>query len=241
MANPDNVPTYVFTREAVLRSIETLEKFQIHEHFPGYLAILRAQEANQGQPIRSADIVKFHDRYLRVIGAPDRSPYVRPFRSRGRGLETFNSNTAGSYAPSSLRARGALIGVIDVTGERTDAAYRLRDNHERAAIKHLLKEIKIPALALAAFLYRDYGFYLSSPDPARVLTLFRNEFGLTLANKNANYIFDTLFYDDTEMYKPSDLEIWMELPKIGYVLFPLKTSASYSPCHRRRLYQVRKK
>ncbi len=197
---------YVFTKEAVLRSIAELEQGHIHEHFAGYLAVLRALKANKGLPALSADITDFHDRYLKVIGAPNKTPYVRPFRSRGHGLEVFNSNVAGSYAPSSLRSRGKLIDVIEVQGQGREAKYGLRPNHAPIARDRLLTK-KIPVGALVAFLYRDYGFHLEHPDVENVVTLFREEFGLSVTSNEENEVFETLFGDDLTNFSPADLEV----------------------------------
>lgn len=205
MVEKTNAATYVFSKDAVLRAIGRLEQCQIHEHFAGYLAILRAQKSNGGRPAGSGNIVEFHDRYLQVLGAPERAPYVRPFRSRGRGLETFNSNLAGSYAPSSLREKGKLIEVIEVTGERRTAAYSLRRNHASLAFDRLLNE-KIPICALAAFIYRDYGFVLGTPVIASVIKLFRDEFGLSAEDEKERRVFETLFVDDLANFSDSDLE-----------------------------------
>lgn len=205
MVEETSAETYVFSRDAVLRAIGTLEQCQIHEHFAGYLAILRAQKDNGGQPAGSSDIFEFHDRYLRVEGAPERAPYVRPFRSRGRGLETFNSNLAGSYAPSSLREKGKLIEVIEVTGERRTAAYSLRRNHASLAFDRLLTK-KVPVCALAAFIYRDYGFILDVPVIASVIRLFRDEFGLSAEDEKESTVFDICFVDDSANFSDGDLE-----------------------------------
>ncbi len=204
MADQNNEQLYVFTKEAILRSIKKLEQLQIHEHFAGYLAILRAKQANNGLPIRSVDITSFHDRYLRVIGAPDRSPYVRPFKSRGHGLELFNANVAGSYAPSSLRARGALKDVIEVTGAHRNATYDLKPGHDEMARQNLLKGRKVPAASLAAFLYRDYGFELEQPKVESVVSLFREEFGL---DRDEQRVFRSIFEDDSGDFSDRDLMV----------------------------------
>lgn len=207
MVDQSKEPTYVFTKKAVLRSIEKLKENYIHEHFAGYLAILRARQVNQGLPIQSSDLVEFHDRYLRVVGAPERSPYVRPFKSRGnKGLETFNPNVAGSYAPSSLRSGGKLIEVIRVTGRGRDASYALHDGHALLARKHLLGGDRVPITALTAFLYRDYGFHLDEPDVTSIVRLFRSEFGLAADIDEEREIFQNLFTDDTAAYTADDLE-----------------------------------
>lgn len=207
MTDESSTLTYVFTKEAVLRAIAKLEEQPIHEHFPGYLAILRARQANQGLPIRLPDITELHDRYLRVVGAPDKSPYVRPFKSRGRGLELYNPNVAGSYGPSSLRAKGALKDVIEVIGENRNASYELKPNHAIVAQKNLLKGRKVPVTALTAFLYRDYGFYLDIPTVSNIVRIFRKEFGISEETEDQKAVFDTLFTDDVHEYKDSDLEI----------------------------------
>lgn len=206
MSERSEAHTYVFTKQAVLRSIRKLEQCQIHEHFAGYLAILRAIKNNKDLPVRSADITEFHDRYLRVIGAPERAPYVRPFKSRGQGLETFNANVAGSYAPSSLRAKGKLIHVIEVTGERRGATYGLRRDHARLAFDRLLT-CKVPIGALTAFLYRDYGFRLAKPEVSRVVRLFREEFGLSPDDPAEQEVFEVLFVDDLADFFEADLEV----------------------------------
>ena len=206
MAEPAESEIYVFTKTAVIRSIRKLENSKIHEHFAGYLAILRALKNNNGQSIRLTDIVDFHDRYLRVEGASDNAPYVRPFKSRGKGLETFNANVAGSYAPSSLRAKGKLIEVIEVTGDGRTATYGLQDDHSARALEQLL-EGKIPIGALTAFLYRDYGFYLSEPSVERVVDLFREEFGFSRYVSAEQKVFSVLFEDDLADFNPADLEV----------------------------------
>ncbi|MCF6101771.1 hypothetical protein [Mesorhizobium muleiense] len=208
MADPTNaLNTYVFKKEVVLRSIGKLEQNPIHEHFAGYLAILRAQQGNQGLPIHFGDIAEFHEKYLRVIGASDRAPYVRPFKSRGQGLEAFNSNVAGSYAPGSLRSKGKLIEVIKVVGERQSATYTLRDGHASLALDRLLKGRKVPIGALTAFLYRDYGFRIDPPNIQSVVALFRSEFGLAAGVGSQKRIFDILFADDLGTFKLGDLEL----------------------------------
>ncbi len=202
---------YVFTKEAVLRSIRTLVDCKIHEHFAGYLAILRGlSAAAPGEPVRLKAIWDLHNRYLSVEGGPDRTIYVRPFASRGnRGLETFNPNVAGSYSASSIRARSKLSNVIEVEGEGQNATYGLKDGHATLALQFLLKD-KVPLGALAAFFYRDFGLRLESPDVARVIRLFRGEFGLSASVPEQQEVFETLFLDDTASFETKDLELLPE-------------------------------
>ena len=201
----------MFTPDAVIRSVRVLEGCQIHEHFPGYLAILRGLKlAEPGEPVRSHSIWDLHNKYLRVEGEHDRPVYIRPFASRGvRGLETFNPNVAGSYGASSIRARGKLSEVIEVEGEGSNAAYGLKPGHANLARQFLLKR-KVPIGALAAFFYRDYGLILESQDVSRVINLFRAEFGLTDALADEKLVFDTLFVDDLTDFTTDDLELLEE-------------------------------
>lgn len=208
MASPSDPNTYVFTKEAVLRSIRTLVACKIHEHFAGYLAILRGlKAAAPDEPVRLKAMWDLHNQYLSVEGEHDRTIYVRPFASRGnRGFEAFNPNVAGSYGASSIRARSKLSSVIEVEGEGQNATYGLKDGHAALALQFLLKN-KVPVAALAAFFYRDFGFRLESPDVARVIRLFREEFGLSEAVQEEQEVFETLFVDDTASFRPEDLEL----------------------------------
>ncbi len=203
---PDDRPFYVFTVEAIQRSFETLKRIKSHEHFPGYLAILRALKRSGEEVARSADIVEFYDRYLRVEDAPPTNPYIQPFRSRYKGGSLlFNRNVAGSYAPSSLR-QGSFSDVVEVEGDRRNATYRLRDDHASLASQRLLNGDKLPVGALATFLYRDYGLRLEAPEPQRVIGLFQHEFGLSYDVSEEGQAFAALFINDEAMFRPSDLD-----------------------------------
>jgi len=205
VADENDSPAYVFSKDAVLRAIRFLEEAPIHEHFAAYLAILRANRSHPSDPVRSSDITDFHDRFLRVHDAPEKAPYVRPFRSRGRGLQAFNANVAGSYAPSSLRAGTALIGVVSISGSRSTVVYSLRENHASLALEHLLSNTRVPVIALAAFLYRDYGFHLEAPEISRVVQIFRDDF--FGSGEDAETSFKLLFDDDQTRFAASDLEL----------------------------------
>ncbi|WP_085896265.1 hypothetical protein [Limimaricola soesokkakensis] len=204
-------PIYVFTKDAVLRSVRVLEATKIHEHFPGYLAILRGLKlAAPERTVRSSVIWDLHNRYLRVDGEGDPPVYVRPFASRGSSsLHTFNPNVAGSYGASSIRARGKLVEVIAVEGEGQNAVYGLKDDHAALAFQYLLKR-QVPIGALTAFFYRDYGFQLEEPEPDRIIKMFRQEFGLESDISEEQEAFETLFLDDTDSYSANDLELLNE-------------------------------
>lgn len=194
---------YVLSKESVLRSIATLERQPIHEHFSGYLAILRALNIGRGvEPVKVTDIREFHERYLHVLGAPDRSPYVRPFKSRGKGAALFNSNVSGSYSPASIRADRPLAEVVEIHGTNREANYTLKEGHAAAAFKNLLKDRKVPVGALVTFLYRDYGFRLAEPSIEAVVDLFREEFGFS--SSVGIPTFGALFFTDYEDFSTAD-------------------------------------
>lgn len=208
-ASPGSGETYVFSRDAVLRAITSLVSQPVHEHFPGYLTILQSLRKGDDDVVRSAEINTFHDRYMRVDGDA-KAPYVSPFRSRGHGkLVRLNSNVAGSYAPKSLR-EGRLGAVINVEEFGQGATYSLRDDHAALVSERLLRGSKVPALALAAFLFRDYGFQLEAREVTRALAVFRDSFGLRADVKEEASTFDLLFRDDSHEFADGDLRALQE-------------------------------
>lgn len=210
MADTQN-STYVFTTDALRRSVDRLVSQPIHEHFMGYLAILRYRRQTGEDQIATAEITQFFRRYLELSGDSS-MPFVSPFRSRSHGkLVRINSNPAGSYAASSFRGGMPASKVMQVTGTGKNSTLALRDDHVVQASAALLKGKKVPCCALAAFLYRDYGFELEERDVARVLALFRDEFGLRPEVPAEDDAFSTLFHDDIAEFGPSDLiELEME-------------------------------
>jgi len=196
--------TYVLTVEGVRKAISRLEHRFIHQHFSGYLAILRAMRQNSASPVHMSDILEFHDRYLRVVDAPDEAPYVRPF-TQGHGLQQINRNVAGSYAPSSVRENGKIGKVISVVGSGRDATYDVRANHANLALDIFLQNQKVPAASMAGFIYRDYGFKLETCKMSSVVALFRDEFGMRASLDEERAIFDTLFTDDSSSFLDEEL------------------------------------
>lgn len=206
MAEPNSDdPIYVFTKDAIRRSVAELTRNATHEHLPGYLAIMRAQADGSGLPGKSGDIANLYDRYLRIAESTDKYPYVRPFMSRGKGLKLSNKNVAGSYAVSNRRAGGPYFQVVDVTGGKQNTEYRLHTDHANLAMTHLLQGNQLPIVATTAFFYRDYGFKLKFPTVAAVVSLFRSEFGLSGDVPAQAAAFGTLFYDDASTLSDSDL------------------------------------
>jgi hypothetical protein len=198
--------TYVLRVESVRRAIASLEHRFIHQHFAGYLAILRAKRLRSTSPVHMSDILEFHDRYLRAADAPDETPYVRPF-TQGHGLQQMNRNVAGSYAPSSVRENGKIGKVVSVVGQGRDASYDVRENHAKLALSIFLQGNRAPAASLAGFIYRDYGLIMDTPSTSVVVSLFRDEFGLRETVKEEKDVFDELFNDDSSSFGPDDLVV----------------------------------
>lgn len=195
--------TYVFTKDAVLRAVESLVSQPVHEHFLGYLALLQARRAEGVERLRSSVITDFFDQHMRIGGTPAK-PYVKPFRSRGHGkLVLFNANPAGSFAPSSIRE--TLGRVIVQQGPSRKITYSLQRNHAQLAAKYLLMGSQIPTMALTIFLYRDFGFTMSAPDLTLVAKFFREEFGLREDVKSENSAYERIFRDDIHEFSGGDL------------------------------------
>lgn len=210
MAEPNNNSTYVITQKAVHRALKALETVSIHEHFAGYLAILRGFSSGV-VPVQSKAIWDFHRRYLQANSKNGETAFVSPFASRGSSvLHVINPNVAGSYGPSSMREGKPLAGVLDVQGTGTKATYSLKPKHAILASEKLLKGGKVPAFALATFLYRDYGLRLEAPEISRVLTVFRAEFGFSESDPDADQNFAILFHNDKDSFGPDDLELITE-------------------------------
>jgi hypothetical protein len=198
---------YVFSIEAVRRSIDSLLENKNHEHVPGYLAILRSRKKRVGTPSQLSDIVEVYDRYLKVLGNEGERPYLRPFVSRGRSV-WFNDNVSGSYAPSNVKADpGPFFRVVDVSGSGLNTTYSLPVDHKTRASEHLLKGHKLPITALTAFMYRDYGIRSDTPSVAGAVTVFRDEFCLGADDSDQSSVFDALFFDDAADFADQDLQL----------------------------------
>jgi hypothetical protein len=170
---------WVLSLDAVRASIRDLRAVRSHPFFVAYLH-LRQCAANEGR----TDALKPNwtgglGPYLEVAGAPPKHPYYRPFwdGAAQAGQEWLNSNLAGSFAPSSLRASSPPFLVVDY--DRDTKRFALREGHWELARTHLLRGEQLPAEALAAFFLRDFGFYTTGEPPSveDLVGLFAAEFG----------------------------------------------------------------
>jgi hypothetical protein len=168
-------PTHVLTRHAVRWGIDTLGAQRLHPTFVMYL-YLRVQQRAGKLATASAS----SDELLALITMPGHpvKPYYFPLIDRGKRtgkpLATFwrASNIPGSWSPGSIRRLqgGGWLGA-------DESAYALPDNHVELALKQLLYNKPVSALAMGAYFLRNDGFVLSGePAPEDVIAGFRAKF-----------------------------------------------------------------
>jgi hypothetical protein len=167
-------PFYVLTVDAVRWALDQLKSQKIHPFFVAYLFLCKWASAQRTTSEIAPEWGELAD-YLSVAGGPPGKPYYRPFwhgTVNDPGRYWLNPNLAGSFAPSSLRNVPALI--VDVS----DGLFSLKPDHEMLALEHLLYGEPVSAVALGAFLYRDYGFHYQSlvPIPEALTDVFRQDF-----------------------------------------------------------------
>lgn len=163
-----NTPISVLRLEAVRWAIDTLTSRPAHPFFIAYLHI-RARGVEMGRMSQISPRWNDLGRLLAVPGGPPGKPYYRPLLSgqvRDRSRYWMNENLAGSWAPSSLREGQPPLRVVDRAGQ----LFSLREDHASLARHHLLFDQPISVMALAAYLYRNYGFdNTDPPDQPHVL------------------------------------------------------------------------
>ncbi len=202
MKSNENSNYYLFKVETIKKALETLANVRSHEHFPGYLALLR--DRSKLNAVSNSDtIIKFYKEFLFVIDAPVSRPYLRPFRSRGVGnpITLYQKNVAGSYAPSSIRNNGPLSKIININS----ASYELINEHWKIALTEMLSGHKLPFISTMAFLLRDYAFRMLYPNIEILISIFRTEFSISNETENGDDIYEALFYDDSSEYSDQDL------------------------------------
>ncbi len=193
-----------FTKpEVVAECLALLRKERIHPNFAGYLCLKRASSNNGIELNLRSNFKEFFDSFLRVPDAPSSKPYAMPFcdTAPSEANKWFNSNVAGSYAPSSIRAGSPFDRVVKAeTGQGKKPFYSLNDNHWELAYAHLGFGKKIPVVPLAVFLYRDFAVEVENEPTTRDLVeIFRDEFGYTSAtSQRADIEFQYLYFDDSD-------------------------------------------
>jgi len=180
----DEPSAWLLSAEVVREAVELLTKEKIHQLFVLYLN-LRRRAHQLGRFVQlDIDTDQIHD-WLDVPGGPPDKPHFRPFNPTGNGQPAafwLNRNLAGSYAPSSLRDAWRML-FMDEEG-----TYRLpvdaTGSPDPAPIaKSLLADTQIPAWAVAAFIFRNFGFRVGpregAPGLSALLNTFRDYFGWT--------------------------------------------------------------
>ncbi|MBS2533838.1 hypothetical protein KGQ20_13780 [Catenulispora sp. NF23] len=167
---------------------ETLEAQKIHPFFLAYLHLTAS-----GAKSRTTPGIEPHwqdlQKFIEVPGGPSGSPNYRPFwhqnTSPGSPKYWLNENLPGSFAPGSLRDVPKRIVETD-----DDGRFVLKENHYYLALQNLLYGQQVPALAVAAYFYRNFGFQDVGESTAQtdLIAIFREDFGF--ANDQG---FSTLF------------------------------------------------
>lgn len=184
----------------VHQAIDKLLSQDVHQFFPAYLH-LRREAASQGTTTEIEPNWATLSEDLRMEGGPTGKVHLRPFwvGARNNYQEWLGENLAGSYSPRSIRSAG--YNVIEVDSKRR---FALKDHHWELALEHLLNGRRMSAVALAAFMLRDFGWVSTTgPTVIDLLIGFRRRFGYS-----DDVEFNSL-YDST--WGTSDSDPWFEL------------------------------
>lgn len=198
---------YLIRPEVVTESVAELIQARIHEHFAGYLCVVRTATRDGATQTLKPDFTDFFDTFFRVPNAPERHPYLRPFTKTGSGQLAWNQqNVPGSYAGSSVRENAPFRRVVKITGSGTATYYSLMEKHAGLALEHLARGKQVPAVPLAIYLYRDFAIETEQePSVADVVRIFRYEFGYEDDNGVVGEDFSTLFTDESDVGSTADM------------------------------------
>lgn len=193
--------SFVIRPAMVRKSVTDLVSAHIHEHFAGYLCVVRTAARDGRTDGLRPSFSEFFDEFLRVPGAPAGRPYLRPFNRAGSIELAWNqANVAGSYAPSSIRPASVFARIVRVDGQGSSATYSLGESHAQLALEQLAGGNHIPAAALAAFLYRDYAFEAhTQPTLSDLMQVFRYEFGYEDEQGATSADWQTLYTEDSAL------------------------------------------
>ena len=191
MSDSTPTPTHVLTTSAVRWGIDTLGAQRLHPTFVMYL-YLRAQQRAGVLTEASASSEELLS-LIRMPGHPVK-PYYFPLIDRGKRtgkpLATFwrASNIPGSWSPGSIRRLqgGSWLGA-------DESAYAMPDNHIELALKQMLYNKPVSALAMGAYFLRNDGFVLSGQPVAEdLIAAFRARFDYPAAvDSEFAQLFDT--------------------------------------------------
>jgi hypothetical protein len=191
-------PVFVPTIACVRRSIDQLMAVHANPVTPGYLCVLNAAAKTGRIEKLRPKFRLFFDRHFRAGETPENKPYVVPFgRTETGAALLFNSNVAGSYAPSSMRDVNPLFDVLEIHQGR----YTMLDDHAVAVRDRILRR-PLPACATACFLYRDFGFN-QRPTADDLVEQLNADFGFALGG---DILASGVFADDRARVALDDFE-----------------------------------
>ncbi|WP_141714882.1 hypothetical protein [Micromonospora mirobrigensis] len=211
MPDSEYTPTHVLTAEAVRWGIETLAFQRLHPTFVMYLYLRKQQRAGKlGEASASSDELLA---LIRMPGNPTK-PYYFPLIDRGKRkpgelLPSFwrAENIPGSWSPGSIfRLKGGgWMGL-------SNGGYTLPQDHIDRALRELLYETPVSALALGAYFLRNDGFIISGvPAPTDLIAGFRLKFDYP---DDAEDEFATLFKANV----PTGVDFeWFEQPNSSVI------------------------
>lgn len=197
----------MLTKEAVRWGIDTLGGQRMHPTFVMYL-YLRAQQRAGKLAAASAS----SEELLALITMPGNpvKPYYFPLIDRGKRtgkpLATFwrASNIPGSWSPTSIQRGAPWL--------TQDKHYVVPENHVELALRQMLYNKPVSALAMGAYFLRNDGFVLSGePTAEDVIAGFRTKFDYS---DEAQAEFVQLFTMDV----PNVLFSWFEPAQPGVLL-----------------------
>lgn len=205
----------MLTIDAVRRSIEALQKSNIHEQFLGYLHA-RKCGVEQGSMVGISPDWSEVSRLLAVDGGPVNKPHFLPMTSRNKSDQSrfwLNPHIPGSFAPSSIRKASQFM-LSSSPGSRAAGKFYLPADHAEQALAGHLNGARRPVWPLAGFLLRNYSFSPSAdgfnPEEgvSELIEGFRRVFRFDSTESGSD--FDTLFTvgdePDIDWFQPMQTE-----------------------------------
>lgn len=197
---------YVLKPSVVREAIEELDEQKIHPHFAAYLGLTRMAEREGTTHDLDYDYESFYDQFYKVTMDGSRNmvidgsekEYLVPFTNPHAQNIWRSDNQPQQVSPGTAGRSTSEYGLNNVVDIDVDAGlYSLLDDHWELALDHLTYGQQVPAVYVAIFLYRDYGFEADeTPSIDELIKLFREEFGFE-DDDRFNHLF-TVDYDLAE-------------------------------------------
>lgn len=200
------MPTYVLNPDLVNKAVEDLHDRRIHPHFATYLGLTRYAELHGTRRRMQYPYAEYLEKHYRVEASSGRNmiidgsekQFLTPFtlqyipESKWTGDNWQQQVSPGTAGRS--QADQGLHMVADMDGD--EMIYTLHDDHVDEALEYLLFGDPVPAIPVAAYLYRNRGFVPESGEPELmdIEELFREEYGFQDDDD-----FNTLFINGYEL------------------------------------------